>query len=200
MPEKEIVKVVKMALEKMDKTYCRLSQLNYSNIDKKIKQSAKKNKYLERPIAYEFYHALRKLIDAEDVDLGENVIQGEVDKRYQHCFKKGKIPDFLKHVPKSHDQNLAVIEFKLATNLDELDSDLNKLVQFKRSSMLKYEYGIEVIVGDEKAIQSAKMSVEKVNSSNGEKIIIITFDIDSLKADDFSISYMPQEEADSTLE
>jgi len=92
-----VIKAFKNALEKMDKNYCRLTQ----------------GEYQERPICYEFYHQLRKLIEYGEIDLGVTVIQAEVDKTYQRYFPTGKKPDFILHVPDT-DLNLAVIEFKRA--------------------------------------------------------------------------------------
>ncbi len=60
-----VILAIKTALENMDKKYCKLSQIDYSNV--RVNESTKKylmeEKYLERPFAYEFYHQLRKLMD-----------------------------------------------------------------------------------------------------------------------------------------
>lgn len=105
----------------MDKRFCQLSEIDYSKSrnPKKLEDIIKGEKFLERPFAYEFFHQFRKLIEAKKVDLGDTFIQPEVDKNYQHCLgKNGRIPDFIIHLPNSK-QNLAIIEFKRATNLQK---------------------------------------------------------------------------------
>lgn len=108
------------------------------------------------------------------MNFGGPIIQAEVDKRYQRCFAKGKIPIFIIHVP-NYDNNLAVIEFKLANNLDNLEDDLKKLLEFKKHEDLKYAHAIEVIIGDDTSIKQAKVRILKLNKPEGEEIIIIEF-------------------------
>jgi len=97
MGKKMIIEAIKLALENMDQNYCKLSKKDYNEIEVTFKNQLKQEKYLERPIAYEFYHQLRKLIDINCVDFGGPLIQAEVDKTYQHCFENGKMPDFIIH-------------------------------------------------------------------------------------------------------
>lgn len=183
-----LIKDIKNALENMDKIYCRLSKKDYSRTDKSIRECLKKEKYLERPFAYEFYHQLRTLMDKGIIDFGGPIIQAEVDKRYQHCFENGKIPDFIIHVPnKDKNKNLAVIEFKLANNLGKLEEDFKKLVEFKMHKHLKYSHAVEVIIGNESSLRRAKKLIRQMNKSDGEEIIIIEFDSDSWKANDWKI-------------
>jgi hypothetical protein len=112
----EVIEATKMALEKMNPKYCKLSQINYDALvdyneeplDDNIKEAARLDKYLERPFTYEFYHQLRKLMDCGCVYFGDCVLQPEVDKEYQHYFKKGYIPDFIIHVQNRNNGNLAV--------------------------------------------------------------------------------------------
>ena len=169
----------------MDKKYCKLSKIDYSmlGVNESTKKHLVEEKYLERPFAYEFYHQLRKLIDNGDVDFGGPIIQAEVDKRYQHYFKNGKIPDFILHVPNTQ-QNLAVIEFKLATNFNKLEHDFVKLVQFKNNEYLKYTHVIEVIIGNETSLRDAKEYIMRLNKSEVEEITIIEFNTDSWKVND----------------
>ena len=173
-----VISAIKTALENMDKNYCKLSQIDYAGI--KVNGSVRKRlaeeKYLERPFAYEFYHRLRELMDSGGVNFGGPIIQAEVDKRYQHCFGTGKIPDFIIHVPNGR-HNLAVIEFKLATNLSRLEHDFEKLVEFKKNEDLKYTHVIEVIIGNEKSLIRAKDRIINLNKSEG--ITIIKFNTDS---------------------
>jgi hypothetical protein len=183
-------KAIKMALEKIDKKYCRLSQKDYATLDESIKETLRKEKYLERPVAYEFYHQLRTLMDKGVIDFCGPIIQAEVDKNYQHCFENGKIPDFIIHVPnRGEDKNLAVIEFKLANNLHRIEEDFKKLVKFKEHKHLKYSHAVEVIIGDESSLRRAKKLIRQMNKSDGEEIIIIEFDTDSWKANDWKIRY-----------
>lgn len=180
-----VILAIKTALENMDKKYCKLSQIDYSIVEVNdfTKKYLMKEKYLERPFAYEFYHQLRKLMDSGDVDFGGPVIQAEVDKRYQHCFKNGKIPDFIIHVPNTR-QNLAVIEFKLAGNLDSLEHDFEKLVQFKNDEDLKYTHVLKVVIGNETSLRNAKEYIIRLNKSEVEEITIIEFNTDSWKVND----------------
>jgi len=180
---KDVIVAIRTALEKIDKKYCALSQIDYSKIeaDKSFIEDLREKKYLERPFAYEFYHQLRKLMDNGHVDFGGPIIQAEVDKRYQHCFKKGKIPDFIIHVPDKK-QNLAVIEFKLATNLNTLKSDFEKLAEFRTSRCLEYTCGIEVIIGNKESLQTAKEFIKQLSKSRSKNIILIYFNTDSWKA------------------
>ena len=182
---REVIKAIKIALENMDQKYCTLSQIDYNEIDlpKPIIDELSKEKYLERPFAYEFYHQLRKLIDSGEVDFGGPVIQAEVDKSYQHCFQTGKTPDFIIHVPDS-DKNLAVIEFKLAKrSKNDIKKDIEKLVIFKTDWQLKYSYGVEVILGDKPSLKALRKDINNWNENGGEEIIIVEFNTDSWKAD-----------------
>jgi len=185
-----VIEAIKMALEKISKKYCTLSQIDYSRMgmNESINDGLRKEKLLERPFACEFYHQLRKLMDNGDVNFGGPIIQAEVDKRYQCCFEKGKIPDFIIHVP-NKDKNLVVIEFKLANNLGNLGNDFKKLVEFKKHEHLKYAHAIEVIIGDETSIKQVKKHISQLNKSEGEEIIIIEFDTDSWKSNDWKIRY-----------
>ena len=181
---RDVIKAIKVALEHMDRKYCTLSQIDYSkiNVINSFRNYLSKEKYLERPFAYEFYHQLRRLMDRGKVDLGGPIIQAEVNKRYQRCFETWKIPDFIIHIPNS-DQNLAVIEFKLTNNLTGIKSDIKKLVEFKTNQDLKYANGVEVILGDKPSLESLRKDINNWNDNGGEEIIIVEFDTDSWKAD-----------------
>ena len=111
-----------------------------------FRDSSGQAKFLERPIAYEFYHQLRKLMDCGTISFDGYVVHAEVNKSYQHLFENGKCPDFIVHVPGPR-KNYAVIEFKLASNPKAPENDLCKLVEFKRHPKLRYRHGIEVILG-----------------------------------------------------
>jgi len=189
---KEVVEAIKLALDNMDKNTCRLSQIDYNKkkIRKPIIEDKSKNKHLERPFAYEFYQQFRKLMQNGDVDFDGPIIQAEVDKTYQHYFKKGKSPDFIIHSPDS-DNNLAVIEFKLATrSKNDIKEDLKKLVLFKTHTRLKYSNGIEVILGTKRFLEKRKKDINNWNGKGGEEIIIVEFDTVSWKADHSVILFM----------
>jgi len=158
----------------MDKKYCKFSQIDYSvtGLNAAPVGRLAKEKYLERPFAYEFYHQLRKLIDCGKVNFGGPIIQAEVDKRYQHYFKHGKIPDFIIHIPNTK-RNLAVIEFKLASNLSDVEGDFEKLGEFRK--MLKYQYLVQVIIGNNSSLESVREGIRQLSSTNGEKIAIVEF-------------------------
>ena len=186
---RDVLEAIKMVFgKKMYRKYCTLSQTDYSRIDKSIKKPIAEEKYLERPFAYEFYHQLRESMDSGNVDFGGPIIQAEVDKRYQHCFTTGKIPDFIIHMPNNR-PNLAVIEFKLATNLGSLEHDFEKLAEFKTNENLEYTYAIEVIIGSENSLKNAKERISGLNRPQGEEIIIIEFDTDSWRVTESRIRY-----------
>ncbi len=179
-----VLKAVKLSLDNMSQDYCKLSRLVYEKIEASdsIIKILKKEKYLERPIAYEFYHQLRRLMDEGGVDFGGPIIQAEVDKRYQHCFENGKMPDFIVHTPDS-EQNLAVIEFKLATRAKEhIKEDLKKIVKFKTNLDLEYSYGIEVLIGTKNSLENRRKDITDWDKAGGEEIIIIEFDVGAWKA------------------
>jgi len=164
----------------MDKRFVKLSKKVYEASSLKIE------KYQERPFAYEFYHQLRKLLDEGQVDFGGYFVQPEVNKEYQHYFEQGKIPDFIIHIPNTN-KNLAVIEFKLATS-SRIENDLQKLVEFKKPE-LKYDYAIEVIIGNGISLERARKTIEKLSKRIGEEIIIIWFNTDSWRTKESIIKY-----------
>lgn len=184
---KDVIGAVKMALENMDKKYCNPSKLVYSELWKSVTDKLEKEKYLERPFAYEFYHQLRRLMDEGCVDFDGPIVQAEVNKAYQHIFEKGKIPDFIIHIPNTN-KNLAVIEFKLASNLEKIQKDFEKMLEFK-SPPLNYEHLIEVIIGDRDSLEKAMEQIKNLNNLQGEKITIIKFNMDSRKVEESEIRF-----------
>lgn len=185
----DVIIATKEALQMMNKKFCALSQIDYSLVDERVREPARKSKYLERPFAYEFYHQIRRLMDEGIVDFGGPIIQAEVDKTYQHCFEEGKIPDFIIHI-QSTTQNLAVIEFKLATNLSRIEEDLAKLVEFKTNEDLRYIHGVEVILGDTDSLEAASKRIDQMSTSEGEEIAIVYFNTDSWEANHLCLKYM----------
>lgn len=185
MELEEIINPIKLALENMDQSFCRLSKRDYNYIEASngVIEYLKKEKYLERPIAYEFYHQLRKLIDDGNIDFGEPIIQAEIDKNYQHLFENGKMPDFIIHLQNSN-KNLAIIEFKLSSRVKkDIKDDFIKIVKFKTYSRLKYDFGIEVIIGNKQALENRRNDINEWKKQEGEEIILIEFDLDSWKAE-----------------
>ncbi|MFX0200409.1 MAG: hypothetical protein ACFFCW_30185 [Candidatus Hodarchaeota archaeon] len=182
---------IKLALENMDKGFCMLSTIDYAQISEEVREICMEEKYLERPFAYEFYHQLRKLMERGEIDFGGRIIQAEVDKTYQHCFEVGKIPDFIIHTPNLTTRNLAVIEFKISSNLYNIPNDFNKLVEFKTNPSLCYSNVFEVIIGDQGSLERARRYSGGFASAEGEEIVIIEFDVDSWKANEYRISYRP---------
>lgn len=185
-----VIDAIVLALGKVDVNFVRLSQKDYSRIqaDDFLKRRFSEEKILERPFAYEFYHQFRSLMEKGIVDFGDLVIQAEIDKTYQHCFKKnqepagrGKIPDFLIHLQNSN-RNLAVIEFKLASNLGNLVGDFEKLVEFKKNEDLQYDYGVEVVIGNAESIERVESNVKRIEKSEGEELQIVYFNTDSGRA------------------
>lgn len=72
------------------------------------------------------------------------VLNGELEKGYRDIEK---IPDFVFHVPKTDNNNLAILEFKSIKNsMKEINDDIGKLVDFKNWPLL-YQLGIFVLFG-----------------------------------------------------
>jgi hypothetical protein len=171
-----VTKAIKDALDNMDKNYCLLAG----------------GRYQERPICYEFYHHLRKLIESGKI-IFQGVVQAEPNKRYQHYTvlgRGGKQPDFIIHIPDDTENNLAIIEFKMANRIKDLKHDLEKLSNFGRGE-LTYKYLIEVVIGNKNSLAQAGEFIRSWHDSNtGEEIIIIEFNISSWKvANDYKIRY-----------
>ena len=184
-----IVNAVKLCLENMNKKFVDLSRLKFDELNNRLKETLQEQKIQERPFAYEFYHQFRKLWDSGSIlgIVSEDVVsQAEVNKTYQEIPDLKKIPDFLLHKPNAN-ENFAVIEFKLASNIDEIEKDFKKLIAFK--CRLRYIYLIEIIIGDENSLRTAKERIRSLNNSDGEEIILIEFNTDSWEANDYKIKY-----------
>lgn len=170
----KIIESITTALKNIDNRYCELSRIDYAKEElREIKEAAK---FLERPIAYEFYHQWRKLLDNKEFNFGNHVIQAEVSKEYQHILETGTIPDFIIHTPNEPYENLAVIEFKLASNEKKrIYGDFDKLLKFKK--IANYQYLIEVVIGDAMQIKNALEGIKEVDRDDGEEIIVIAFEV-----------------------
>ena len=185
-----VIEAIETALNSMDPSYCQLSQILY--FQSEIDQYLAKEKYLERPFAYEFYHQFRKLIDEGRLDLGGSVIQAEVDKRYQHLAGLGKIPDFIIHTPNSTEKNLAIVEFKLASNHGKpLVDDLKKLVSFKRVEVVGYKYLVAVVIGNSTELKLAWAKVNELTTAEGEQLSVIGYNVAERKTEKRTILFEP---------
>ncbi|MHA1208814.1 MAG: hypothetical protein ACTSP1_13140 [Candidatus Freyarchaeota archaeon] len=191
-----IINAVKSCLENMNEKFVDLSRMKFDKLRNELKEHFLEQKVQERPFAYEFYHQFRKLWDSGSIPRiasEDVVIQAEVNKIYQSIPNLGKIPDFLLHEP-STNENLAVIEFKVLSNSSNISSDISrikkdfeKLVAFKHK--LEYRHLIEVIVGDENLLRKARERILPMNNTDGEEIIVIEFNTNSWRANDYKIKY-----------
>lgn len=107
-----------------------------------------KERWLERPYAYEFYHQMRSCW-REDCHL---IISGEISKKGHSVFESldaGKpIPDFLIHRPGSMVNNCAVIEVKSQNAYRKgIYRDVEKLLTFKYR--IGYRQMIYLFFGEE---------------------------------------------------
>lgn len=185
-----LIDAIKLSLENMGRKFTDLSKLEFNKIDRTYREKLIEQKVQERPFAYEFYHQFRKMWDSGSVlsiVSDDVVIQAEVNKRYQEIPELGKMPDFLLHKPGKTDKNFAVLEFKLASNYNQLEDDFKKLFKFRQE--LDYKFLIEVVIGEYSQLRSAIHHINELKSSNGEDIVIICFDTKIWKSNDFKIKY-----------
>lgn len=165
----KLIESIKLALSKMERNYFLLAG----------------GRYQERAICYEFYHQFRNLIDSGQVNLGGRVIQGEVNKRYQHYKNLDRIPDFIFHVPNTKD-NLAVVEFKLASDLNGIIGDLKKLIVFGET--LNYRHLVQVIIGDTESLSRARKYIEKKKTQHTKQITVLSLNTTSWELCDWKIT------------
>lgn len=92
----------------------------------------------ERVFCYELYHQLRLMLP---IDYPYQ-IHGELDKHGHREIERQyqKIPDFLLHLPGTHDENNVIIEVKGQLNNWLAVSDLNKIKSFMAN--VNYKFGI----------------------------------------------------------
>ena len=101
----------------------------------------------ERVFCYELYHQLRNRMTTI-LDL---TLNGEIDKRGHIDFapKDQKNPDFVFHIPGTHEGNTLVIEVKGKLKSDAIENDLNKIITFierydyKAGVFVLYNYSLE---------------------------------------------------------
>ena len=169
----DLIESIKLALCNMEKKYCLLAE----------------GRYQERAICYEFYHQFRNLIDSGEVDLEGRVVQAEVDKRYQHYNNLERIPDFIFHVPDTQD-NLAILEFKMAPDLEGISEDLKKLFTFGEN--LNYRYLVQVVIGDSESLSHARGHISRLETHSGREIVVISLDTVSWKVKKWRVFYSPR--------
>lgn len=173
----------------MNRKFTDLSKLKFDEIEQELKDKFIEQKIQERPFAYEFYHQFRKMWDCGSIVSivsSDVVIQAEVNKRYQDIPELGKMPDFLLHKPGTED-DFAVIEFKLASNYNQLEGDFKKLIKFWQK--LHYEFLIEVVIGKDSELKTAINRINQLKTPRGKEIIIICFNTEIWKTNDFEIKY-----------
>lgn len=158
------IQAVLDSLLRMDRQFVDLSHLKWVGIEAGFRPFFDVQRVQERPFAYEFYHQFRKLWEdgrIGELGYGHTTTQAEVHKGYQDIPRLNKMPDLLVHRAggKDPDDQVAVIEFKLATNTQCFQADFNKLIDF--SYVLNYRYTIEVVVGSEATLTSAQNFIAK---------------------------------------
>lgn len=157
MTDDECLKLILAALRRMEEKYYTLQGKNG------------KVRYQERPIAYEFYYQLRKILE-EMVREKEVVLHGELDKRFQHHYPScaRKMPDFILHVP-GKPENYAVIELKLASrSFKDILKDIEKLKCFREK--LGYITPVLILFGKKKDLEDR---LNKIREIPGIKSIYI---------------------------
>ncbi|MDL1894039.1 hypothetical protein FBQ87_14315 [Sphingobacteriales bacterium CHB3] len=97
----------------------------------------------ERIFCYELYHQLRCLIG----DNAPLMLHGEIDKRGHRDFAlpHRANPDFVFHVPGTHERNTIVVEVKGNVDRAGIRKDFNTLLNF--TEFYRYRLGIFVLFG-----------------------------------------------------
>jgi len=134
----------------------------------------------ERVFCYELYHQLR-------ISLTNDYpykIHGELDKHGHREIQRQnqKIPDFLFHIPGTHDENNVIVEVKGSLNRHLIISDLVKIKSFMAN--VNYKFGVFLLFSYtlENFLDEIKFSEIAINRTNrilfqendlDEKIFII---------------------------
>lgn len=179
----DMVSLVSRVLNSMEKEYCDLSLIDYTSIgaSEELIRGIARQKILERPFAYEFYHQLRKGIDSDEIDLGDVVVQAEVDKRYQIALEQGSCSDFIFHKVNTK-KNLLVMELKLASrSWQSIRKDLKKLNDFRCNYDLRYENAILVMIGRQRGLLKVKDLAHRYIQRFKYHTNVIGFDIGKWK-------------------
>jgi hypothetical protein len=123
----------------------------------------------ERVFCYELYHQMRSTMT-------NLIINGEIDKRGHIDFvkKDQKNPDFVYHIPGSHEGNTLVIEVKGRLNrLDYIGKDFNTITNFIEE--YGYKAGVFVLYNHslEELMQSAGQFLRNYRSRSSASSIYI---------------------------
>ncbi|KAF5086717.1 hypothetical protein [Methanobacterium aggregans] len=169
---------IKIALENIDKKYIKVCQRIYGQ------EYSNRLYFQEKQFAYEFYHQYRMFYSENSFKA--LILQTEVNKRYENSRNSQKIPYFILHIPDSSDNDIGIIEFKCAytgghPNTKEIKGDLDRLIESKRTSGLRYKKAFEVIIGTGNEINSQKQLINSMDS--GEKVRVMWFNTDSWKVE-----------------
>ena len=158
--------VILSALRNIDPSRIRLSTLSYEGT------TIPEPRYQERTFAYELFHQLRKLEEADSEDLRGFTQQAEVDKGYQGI---DYVPDLIVHKPGQTNDNLTACEFKLAID-PYVPYDLAKLQFFVES--IGYEEAFMILIGDDSSIQKVANLRTKYDREDGTSIGIMLYNYD----------------------
>lgn len=191
-----LVNAVKHALERMNPRFLELSGLIFDPYTDEIlrRLGETREKLLERPYAYEFYHQMRVLWDNRSelvAPFEDVVIQGEVDKGYQAIQELDRIPDFLLHRPNANDRNFAVIELKLAAFAGRLEQDFEKFISFRNRR--SYEQFVEIVIGHRHELDAVRVGRFNQEGDRLVQIAIVLFNTDTWRASDIQISRINHE-------
>ncbi len=128
----------------------------------------------ERIFCYEFYHQIRCLIGDNDL-----LLHGEIDKRGHRDFAPDHRvnPDFVFHVPGTHERNTVVVEVKGNLNEAGIRKDFNTLLNF--TEHYGYRLGIFVLFGHSiKELWKLRKGIllPLTHRPTAERILIITIE------------------------
>lgn len=111
----------------------------------------------ERVFCYELYHQLRKSMPP-DLDL---TLNGEIDKRGHMDFAQEdqRNPDFVFHIPGTHEGNTLVIEIKGKLNpRDDIQKDFDTISTFVE----RYRYKAGVFILYNHSLREFKQSADQI--------------------------------------
>lgn len=97
----------------------------------------------ERVFCYELYHQLRLVLS----DQHPFYLHGELDKSGHSAFPRNLrgIPDFLFHIPGTHDGNMVIMEVKGMLDPNNIILDIKKINGFISHPKIHYQYGVFLI-------------------------------------------------------
>lgn len=191
-----LVNAIKNALEQMDRRFVELSGLIFDPYTDELlwRLGETREKLLERPFAYEFYHQMRALWDSQSdlvAPFADVVIQGEVDKGYQAIRDLDRIPDFLLHRPNSDERNFGVIEVKLAAFVQHIERDFDKFVSFRNRR--GYEQFVEIVIGHTHELEAINFARFNQEGRQVVEVAVVLFDTDRWQAANLRINRLNPE-------